>query len=100
MGGPVSPLLWCLGYDPLIEGTRAATGADTPTYADDLMGEVVGPHQALAMQLFLLAVSKAVGLRIDTHSCLGAQVDAPLRAVQRSLAALPVHICGHDRAVA
>eukprot|EP00969_Alexandrium_andersonii_P019207 838732-Alexandrium_andersonii.AAC.1 len=21
MGGPVSPFLWCLGYDPLIEGT-------------------------------------------------------------------------------
>eukprot|EP00969_Alexandrium_andersonii_P327256 14460530-Alexandrium_andersonii.AAC.1 len=49
MGGPVSPLLWCLAYDPLIEGTRRATGADTPTYADDLMGEVVGPRQTLVM---------------------------------------------------
>eukprot|EP00969_Alexandrium_andersonii_P235683 10405559-Alexandrium_andersonii.AAC.1 len=90
MGGPVSPLLWCLGYDPLIEGTRVATGADTPTYADDLMGEIVGPRQALVMHFFLLAVSKAVGLHIDTHSCLGAQVDTPVRAVQRRLAALPV----------
>eukprot|EP00969_Alexandrium_andersonii_P238341 10519964-Alexandrium_andersonii.AAC.1 len=33
--GPVSPLLWRLGYDSLIEGTRMATGADTPTYADE-----------------------------------------------------------------
>eukprot|EP00969_Alexandrium_andersonii_P225281 9950154-Alexandrium_andersonii.AAC.1 len=54
MGGPVSPLLWCLGYDPLIEATRVATGADTLTYADDLMGEVIGPRQALVMQFFLL----------------------------------------------
>eukprot|EP00969_Alexandrium_andersonii_P195676 8644590-Alexandrium_andersonii.AAC.1 len=54
MGGPVSPLLWCLGYDPLIEATQVATGADAPTYADDLMGEVVGPRQALVMQFFLL----------------------------------------------
>eukprot|EP00969_Alexandrium_andersonii_P168142 7433842-Alexandrium_andersonii.AAC.1 len=59
MGGPASPLLWCLGYDPLIEGTRRAAGADTPTYADDLMGEVVGPHQTLVVQFFLLAASKA-----------------------------------------
>eukprot|EP00969_Alexandrium_andersonii_P343102 15165720-Alexandrium_andersonii.AAC.1 len=65
MGGPVSPLRWCLGYDPLIEGTQRDAGADTPTYADDLMGEVVGPRQTLAMQFFLLAASEAAGLHVD-----------------------------------
>eukprot|EP00969_Alexandrium_andersonii_P018700 816737-Alexandrium_andersonii.AAC.1 len=63
------------------------------------MGEVVGPRQALVMQFFLLAVSKAVGLHVDTHACLGARVDAPVRMVQRRLAALPVRIGGPDGAV-
>eukprot|EP00969_Alexandrium_andersonii_P185868 8212751-Alexandrium_andersonii.AAC.1 len=56
------------------------------------MGEVVGPCQALVMQFFLLAVSKAVGLHIDTHACLGAWVAVSAGAVQRRLAALPVQI--------
>eukprot|EP00969_Alexandrium_andersonii_P088230 3891240-Alexandrium_andersonii.AAC.1 len=60
------------------------------------MGEVVGPCQALVTQFFLLAVSKVVGLHIDTHACLGARVEAPLRAVQRRLAALPVQIRDED----
>eukprot|EP00969_Alexandrium_andersonii_P233125 10293021-Alexandrium_andersonii.AAC.1 len=90
MGGPVSPLLWCLGDDPIIEGTRSATGADTPTYADDLMGEVVGPRQALLMQYFLLAASKAAGLHVDVHSCLGVRLLGDHRGAMRRLAALPL----------
>eukprot|EP00969_Alexandrium_andersonii_P190699 8424191-Alexandrium_andersonii.AAC.1 len=63
------------------------------------MGEVVGPCQALVVQFFLLAVSKAVGLHIDTRACLGARVASPLRAVQRRLAALPVQIREEEQGV-
>eukprot|EP00969_Alexandrium_andersonii_P211119 9324641-Alexandrium_andersonii.AAC.1 len=56
------------------------------------MGEAVGPCQALVMHFFLLAVSKTVGLRIDTHACLGAWVAASADAVKRRLSALPAQI--------
>eukprot|EP00969_Alexandrium_andersonii_P231240 10212812-Alexandrium_andersonii.AAC.1 len=72
-----------------MEGARLATGADTPTYAEDLMGEVVGPMQTLVTQFFLLVACKAVGLHIVARSCLGLRVTADEGAVRRRLAAFP-----------
>eukprot|EP00969_Alexandrium_andersonii_P300311 13277019-Alexandrium_andersonii.AAC.1 len=56
------------------------------------MGEVAGPWQALVMQFFLPVVSQAVGLRIDTHLCLGARVVADETSVGRRLSALPARV--------
>eukprot|EP00969_Alexandrium_andersonii_P323323 14285480-Alexandrium_andersonii.AAC.1 len=35
MGGPASPLLWALAYDPVIVGTSDTARAPTPTCVDD-----------------------------------------------------------------
>eukprot|EP00969_Alexandrium_andersonii_P227581 10049986-Alexandrium_andersonii.AAC.1 len=56
------------------------------------MGEVVGPRQTLVMQYFLLAASKAAGLHVDVHSCLGVQFQGDPRVARRRLAPLPVDV--------
>ena len=43
MGGPASPFLWAVAYDPIVAGVAAASGAPCPTYVDDLCGLAVGP---------------------------------------------------------
>eukprot|EP00969_Alexandrium_andersonii_P295410 13058004-Alexandrium_andersonii.AAC.1 len=55
------------------------------------MGEGVGPRQTLVMQFFFLAASKAVGLRIDVHSCLGLRVTCEVGAIRAPLS-LPLVI--------
>ena len=76
MGHPVSPLLWGLGYDPLVFCLTVAIGVVTPTYVDDLAGCCYGPGQVLAAVLFLFAACTAAGLHVDTHTCHGA-LDGP-----------------------
>ena len=44
MGGPCSPCLWSIGYDPIIEGLATSLDINTPTYVDDLAGLVFGPQ--------------------------------------------------------
>eukprot|EP00972_Heterocapsa_arctica_P063049 9302402-Heterocapsa_arctica.AAC.1 len=65
IGGPASPFLWCLGYDPIIFALEQATGTEPPTYVDDLAGLVWGPAHALRAEIFLLAAGHLAGLRID-----------------------------------
>eukprot|EP00972_Heterocapsa_arctica_P095344 14061691-Heterocapsa_arctica.AAC.1 len=69
MGGPASPFLWCLGYDPIIFALEQATSTEPPTYVDDLAGLVWGPAHALRAELFLLAAGHLAGLVVDTHTC-------------------------------
>eukprot|EP00972_Heterocapsa_arctica_P065926 9727153-Heterocapsa_arctica.AAC.1 len=69
MGGPASPFLWCLAYDPIIYALEEATNTPAPTYVDDLAGLVWGPAHALRAELFLLAAGHLAGLAIDVHTC-------------------------------
>ena len=69
MGGPGSPFLWGLAYDPIITGVGAASKAECFTYVDDLAGLVAGPRQAMQLLFLLIAVGHAAGLRIDAHTC-------------------------------
>eukprot|EP00969_Alexandrium_andersonii_P238963 10548480-Alexandrium_andersonii.AAC.1 len=52
MGGPASPLLWALAYDPVVVATADTADASTPTYVDDLSGHVRGAPQALVLSYF------------------------------------------------
>eukprot|EP00969_Alexandrium_andersonii_P140412 6211679-Alexandrium_andersonii.AAC.1 len=36
MGGPASPLLWALAYDPIVVATADTARSPTPTYVGDL----------------------------------------------------------------
>ena len=69
MGGPPSPLLWAMGYDPIVEGLAVAMSIGVPTYVDDLAANVFGPRQAIGAELFLMAASHAAGLHMDCHTC-------------------------------
>eukprot|EP00969_Alexandrium_andersonii_P147450 6520024-Alexandrium_andersonii.AAC.1 len=57
-----------------------------------MSASLVGSEMCIRDRFFLLAVSKAVGLQIDTHACLGARVNVPLRLAQQRLAALPLSL--------
>ena len=71
MGGPASPLIWMVAYDPVVFGVACAAGAPTPTYVDDLAALVRNPRQCQHTALLLLAASKCAGLIVDTHCCAG-----------------------------
>ena len=55
MGGTASPLCWNIAYDPVINATRRATGAEVPTFVDDTEGFVEGPRQATRLLILSLA---------------------------------------------
>ena len=71
MGGPASPLLWMVSYDPIVFGVACAAGAPTPTYVDDLAALVRHPRQCQLTTLLLLAASACAGLKVETHCCQG-----------------------------
>eukprot|EP00959_Pyramimonas_sp_CCMP1952_P405629 8501336-Pyramimonas_sp.AAC.1 len=47
MGGTASPLVWRMGYDPLIDAVADIAGNANPTYVDDLAALIASPGQAL-----------------------------------------------------
>ena len=69
MGGTVSALLWNFCYDPVFTAIEAATGATVDAYVDDCAILAVGPRQALAASVFLLASRHCAGLWAEGHSC-------------------------------
>ena len=69
MGGPASPFLWCLAYDPIVWALHIATKVDTPTYVDDLAALTYGPSKTVEAQLFLIAVGRVAGLYTEPHHC-------------------------------
>ena len=69
MGGPASPFIWALCYDPIIWLVSRVARCRSPTYVDDLAANICGPRQALAAQLVLLSASRLASLTILTHNC-------------------------------
>eukprot|EP00959_Pyramimonas_sp_CCMP1952_P386529 8100867-Pyramimonas_sp.AAC.1 len=47
MGGAASPLLWCMGYDPLISALAGVRADDDPACVDDLAALLSSTNQAL-----------------------------------------------------
>ena len=89
MGGTASPLLWCMGYDPLIQAAADITGSAAPTYVDDLAALLASAEQALRVAIALPWLAKVAGLLVETHSCRGVQMPYDPR-VADLLADVPV----------
>ena len=94
MGGPASPLIWMVAYDPVVYGVACAAGAPTPTYVDDLAALVRHPRQCQLARLLLRAASKRAGRKVETHCCLGVAGPAGVLdpATLATLRTLPVTI--------
>ena len=69
MGGPASPFLWNLGFDPIIWALAEAVGVEVPTYVDDLSALTTDLRRMLEAQVFLVAAVQVAGLHIDLHHC-------------------------------
>ena len=92
MGGTVSPLVWAMAYDPIIEGVWRATGADPPTFVDDIAMLVVGPRQAFRAELFLLVAGHCAGLLTECHSCEWLECATLDPRAEGVLGSLPVRV--------
>ena len=97
-GQPPESVPLVLGYDPIIFAVHEATGVRPPTYVDDLSALVWGPEQALAVEVFVMAVGHAAGLRIDAHSCSSFHADSGIDTAKAVLRAMPVavHAVGYS----
>ena len=71
MGGTASPLLWNMGYDPIIETVAAAAASPCPTYVDDLASLVQQAEQALRVAIALPWASHCAGFLVQSHECRG-----------------------------
>ena len=97
MGGTASPLLWCIGYDPIIAGTASVAGAPCPTYVDDLASLLRAAAQTLRVAIFLPWASWAAGLEVATHHCRGLHFAQPPDRLRAHCASLPVRAhCSQD----
>ena len=69
MGGPSSPFLWALAYDPIVVALADTLAVGAPTYVDDLAALPCGAPQMIACQIMLIALSHVAGLHISLHVC-------------------------------
>ena len=69
MGGPLSPLTWCMAFDPICWIAGMAAMCELLGYVDDLLALVFGPGHAMLIYLALLAATKAAGLVVEDHCC-------------------------------
>ena len=90
MGGPASPFLWAIGFDPILHFLCAVLQCDSPTYVDDLAALIRGPAQLLLAQVSLLALSKLAGLNIRGASPSWLASPSHNSLIQHILAPLPV----------
>ena len=90
MGGTASPLTWVLAYDPIVFAVQAATGAEAPTYVDDLSALTRGPRQTMRVMLTLPWLSLAAGLQVTTHSCEWLVLPSAPDSAEAFCARLPV----------
>ena len=90
MGSTASPLCWNIGYDPVINAIRRATGADVPTFVDDTDGLVEGPRPGNRLLLFTLAAGHCAGLLTTVHTCGAAVLNATRAEIADVLGSLPV----------
>ena len=92
MGGPASPFLWNLAYDPIVVAVADGTDAPCPTYVDDLCGLATGPAHANRILVLLTAAGHAAGLRMDMHHCTRLSATSGRAEASRLLRPLPVHL--------
>ena len=100
MGGPLSPLTWCMAFDPICWIAGIAAMCELLGYVDDLLALVFGPGHAMPIYLALLAATKAAGLVVEDHSCAWWVGSAGFATVQEILAPFPTTVTvgpdGHD----
>ena len=96
MGGPASPFLWNLAFDPLAVALHQAVGAEPPTYVDDLAALTSDALQMLRAQTFLVAAAHIAGLKADVHSCTQLEGKAHGQRIRSLLAPLPVKVTVRD----
>eukprot|EP00959_Pyramimonas_sp_CCMP1952_P288428 6031339-Pyramimonas_sp.AAC.1 len=90
MGGAASPLLWSVGYDPLISAISSILGDDDPAYVDDLAALLSKTKQALRAAIAPPWAAKAAGLLVEAHRCRGVRA-ADSAALRAALEEAPVH---------
>eukprot|EP00959_Pyramimonas_sp_CCMP1952_P347407 7276304-Pyramimonas_sp.AAC.1 len=73
MGGTASPLLWCIGYDPIITAISDVTGDSCPTFVDDLASLLQDATQTLRATIAFTWASRAAGLLVNCHTCCGVE---------------------------
>jgi hypothetical protein len=90
MGGTAPPLLWGMGYDPLISAIASITGEEDPAYVDDLAALLSTTKQALRAAIALPWAAQAAGLLVEAHRRRGIRTtDSP--ALRAALEEAPVH---------
>ena len=75
MGGPASPFLWNLAYDPIVSAVADGTHAPCPTYVDDLCGLAIGPALLVTaihvidilIHVILIIVARIVEHLLERH---------------------------------
>ena len=83
-------LVWSIAYDPILDTTERATGAECPTFVNDLAALTNGPSQTTRTQLFLMVASHAAGLEVGAHECHCLVIHHPDDRVQAILARYPL----------
>eukprot|EP00972_Heterocapsa_arctica_P011199 1641070-Heterocapsa_arctica.AAC.1 len=58
MGGPASPFLWNLAYDPIVFALHVAAKVVPPTYVDDLAALAHGAEHTMRTELCLVVAGK------------------------------------------
>eukprot|EP00959_Pyramimonas_sp_CCMP1952_P164984 3448647-Pyramimonas_sp.AAC.1 len=64
-----------MGYDPLITALANVTGADDPTYVDDLAALLGATAQTLLAGIALPWLARTAGFLVEAHKCRG--IEAP-----------------------
>eukprot|EP00972_Heterocapsa_arctica_P115501 16448052-Heterocapsa_arctica.AAC.1 len=92
MGGPASPFLWNLAYDPIVCALSIAVGIIPPTYVDDLAALAHGPEHVMRAEICLIVAGKLAGLHTDNHTCSWVEGEGDFAEVAATLTALPVEV--------
>ena len=83
MGGPASLLLWNMVYDPMVEAMEA------PSYVG-VMATEMGRRPPHRHHDLIPALSRDIGLRIETHQCEWAEITGATPQAVEALQWLPV----------
>ena len=92
MGGPHSPFLWSLSFDPITDTLSKGVKAETPTYVDDLSALANNPRHSTRTMVMLMATAKMAGLHTDTHACESILLQGRPPCVQAVGKILPIEV--------
>eukprot|EP00972_Heterocapsa_arctica_P055896 8245177-Heterocapsa_arctica.AAC.1 len=92
MGGPASPFLLNLAYDPIVFSFDAATGVTPPTYVDDLAALTHGAEHTMRLEICLVIAGKLAGLHTDNHTWTWGEGIGEASKITTLLKALPVEV--------